>query len=60
MKLSAGEHKFEYYHAAAGRDAVMVAAWEIDPPDDKPQASDGDSRRGVPHAPGRPPAGEPG
>ena len=37
VKLSAGEHRFEYYHAAAGTNAVMVAAWEIDPPEEKPQ-----------------------
>jgi tetratricopeptide (TPR) repeat protein len=37
VKLSAGEHRFEYYHAAAGPNAVMVAAWEIDPPEKKPQ-----------------------
>ena len=37
VQLTAGEHKFEYYHAAAGPNAVMVAAWEIDPPDEKPR-----------------------
>jgi len=37
VQLTAGEHKFEYYHAAAGPDAVMVAAWEIDPPEEKPR-----------------------
>jgi PKD repeat protein len=36
-QLSAGAHKFEYYHAAAGQNAMMVAAWEIDPKDAKPQ-----------------------
>lgn len=36
IELRPGQYKFEYYHAAAGRDAVMVAAWEIDPPDIKP------------------------
>ncbi len=37
VALAAGPHKFEYYHAAAGSGAVMVAAWEIDPVGDKPQ-----------------------
>lgn len=37
LQLSAGRHQFEYYHAAAGNNAVMVAAWEIDPADEKPQ-----------------------
>ena len=37
IQLSAGPHKFEYYHAAAGQNAMMVAAWEIDPKDAKPQ-----------------------
>lgn len=36
IDLRPGQYKFEYYHAAAGREAVMVAAWEIDPPDIKP------------------------
>jgi tetratricopeptide (TPR) repeat protein len=33
LQLSAGQHKFEYYHAAAGSNAVMVAAWEVNPSD---------------------------
>jgi TolA-binding protein len=37
IQLSAGAHKFEYYHAAAGTNAMMVAAWEINPKDAKPQ-----------------------
>jgi len=37
VPLSAGQHEFEYFHAAAGNDAVMVAAWEVDPKDEKPQ-----------------------
>ncbi len=37
IALSAGPHKFEYYHAAAGPNATMVAAWEIDPRGEKPQ-----------------------
>lgn len=37
VQLSAGPHKFEYYHVAAGEEAIMVAAWEVNPPDEKPQ-----------------------
>ncbi len=37
VQLTAGEHKFEYYHAAAGSNAVMSVAWEIDPPEEKPR-----------------------
>ena len=37
VELSAGPHKFEYYHAAAGGNAMMVAAWEINAKDAKPQ-----------------------
>jgi TolA-binding protein len=37
VQLAVGLHKFEYFHAAAGPRAVMVAAWEIDPVGDKPQ-----------------------
>jgi hypothetical protein len=37
VTLSVGTHKFEYFHAAAGSNAVMVAAWEIDPVDEKPR-----------------------
>lgn len=37
IDLAAGPHKFEYYHAAAGPSAMMVAAWEINPKDAKPQ-----------------------
>jgi len=37
IKLQPGPHKFEYYHAAAGPSAIMVAAWEINPTDEKPQ-----------------------
>ena len=36
IDLKAGVHKFEYYHAAAGKDAIMAAAWEVNPPDVKP------------------------
>ena len=31
VRLTAGEHKFEYYHAAAGPEAMMAADWEINP-----------------------------
>ncbi len=37
IALSAGPHKFEYYHAASGPQAMMVAAWEVNPRDPKPQ-----------------------
>ena len=37
VQLSAGPHKFEYYHAATGVDAVMAAAWAVLPQEDKPQ-----------------------
>lgn len=37
VKLSVGQHKIAYYHAAAGANAMMIAAWEIDPVGDKPQ-----------------------
>lgn len=37
IALEAGLHKFEYYHLAAGPEAVMVAAWEVDPPEEKPR-----------------------
>ena len=37
VQLAPGLHKFEYYHAAAGPSAMMVAAWEVNPPDLKPQ-----------------------
>ena len=35
--LSAGTHRFEYYHAASGPEAMMAAAWEVDPKDAKPK-----------------------
>jgi len=37
IQLRAGRHKFEYYHAATGPEAMMVAAWEVNPRDRKPQ-----------------------
>jgi tetratricopeptide (TPR) repeat protein len=36
IQLSAGAHKFEYYHAASGPATMMVAAWEVSPRDAKP------------------------
>jgi len=36
IQLTAGAHKFEYYHAATGPEAIMVAAWEPSPKDIKP------------------------
>ncbi len=36
IQLTAGAHKFEYYHAASGPTAMMVAAWEVSPSDPKP------------------------
>jgi PKD repeat protein len=36
IRLTAGLHKFEYDHAAAGPDAMMVAFWEIDPTNPNP------------------------
>jgi TolA-binding protein len=33
VQLSAGRHKFEYYHAASGSEAMMAAAWEPNPGD---------------------------
>lgn len=37
VQLAAGPHLFEYYHAAAGPQAVMAAAWTEDPSAEKPQ-----------------------
>jgi len=37
IRLDAGPHLFEYYHVATGADAVMVAAWEVNPPEEKPK-----------------------
>lgn len=37
VELSAGLHKFEYYHATGGSDGIMAAYWEPNPPDSKPQ-----------------------
>lgn len=37
VKLSAGPHTFEYYHAATGAEAMMVAAWEVNPTENKPK-----------------------
>lgn len=35
VKLGAGVHKFEYYHAAAGSEATMICAWEVNPTGEK-------------------------
>jgi len=38
VRLTAGPHDFEFYHAASGPAAMMVAAWEVNPKsEDKPQ-----------------------
>ncbi|HUT94677.1 MAG TPA: PKD domain-containing protein [Thermoguttaceae bacterium] len=37
IQLTAGAHKFEYYHAASGPEAMMVAAWEVSPAAAKPK-----------------------
>ena len=37
VQLSAGAHKFEYYHAATGPATMMVVAWEVSPSDPKPK-----------------------
>lgn len=37
VRLTAGAHKFEYYHAATGPEAMMVLAWEPSPAGPKPQ-----------------------
>jgi PKD repeat protein len=37
VQLDPGLHRFEYYHAAAGPTATMIAAWEPNPSDAKPQ-----------------------
>ncbi len=36
LQLSAGAHKFDYYHAAVGPEAVMAVAWEVSPKEVKP------------------------
>ena len=36
VRLESGSHVFEYYHAASGPNAMMVAAWEVNPKSDKP------------------------
>lgn len=37
LRLAAGDHKFEYYHAASGPETMMVAAWEVAPGAAKPK-----------------------
>ncbi|HIQ21555.1 MAG TPA: PKD domain-containing protein [Planctomycetes bacterium] len=39
VQLAAGPHRFEYYHAAAGPRATMVAAWEENPQGKRPRPS---------------------
>ena len=36
VELSAGTHSFEYYHATASQNAMMVVAWVVDPDDANP------------------------
>jgi len=36
VQLTAGPHRFEYYHVSTTEAGVAVAAWEINPKDDKP------------------------
>ncbi|MEE8451354.1 MAG: PKD domain-containing protein [Thermoguttaceae bacterium] len=36
VRLLAGRHSFEYYHAAAGAGTLMLVAWEVDPQGEKP------------------------
>lgn len=59
VRLTAGPHKFEYYHVAAGPRATMVAAWEVNPSGQKPMPaaipSDAFHTRSI----GRLPAGYP-
>lgn len=37
VQLASGPHPFEYWHVAAGGEAMMIAAWEVNPTDPKPQ-----------------------
>ncbi len=47
IRLEAGPHRFEYYHAAAGPTATMVVAWEFSPAGSqpKPEAIPGEAFR---------------
>lgn len=36
VNLTAGPHRFEYYHVATSENGLAVAAWEINPSGDKP------------------------
>lgn len=38
VRLEAGRHRFEYYHASTTEAGVAVAAWEVDPKAPKPAA----------------------
>ena len=44
-QLRPGVHKFEYYHAAAGPSAMMVAAWEVESAGRQAQAGRHSDRR---------------
>jgi hypothetical protein len=59
VQLSAGPHKFEYYHAAAGPRAIMVVAWEVSPTADQPHPVAIPSEAFRTRAVGRLPAGHP-
>ncbi|NMC21385.1 MAG: hypothetical protein GYA33_13315 [Thermogutta sp.] len=38
VRLEAGRHRFEYYHASTSEAGVAVVAWEVDPKSPKPAA----------------------
>ena len=59
LQLAPGLHKFDYYHAASGPNAIMVAAWEVNPPDIKPQPKAIPPEAFNVQAVGREPAGPP-
>lgn len=58
IELTKGDHKFEYYHAAAGNAAMMMAAWESNPQEERPKPalipSEAFRVRSVVHAPAGP------
>jgi tetratricopeptide (TPR) repeat protein len=39
VRLTAGSHKFDYYHAAGGPAAKMTAAWQPKPPKDEKKSA---------------------
>lgn len=57
VQLSAGTHKFEYYHACADSGPVMAVAWEIEPRGDKGQPTQIPPEAFVTQAVGRATAG---